>query len=322
MDGKLDILSGCYWTDQQDFGEIKLFEGTGKLKFKKCVSVNDQDGNPIVNFAGEGKIDPENNMDAICTQQHAVDFDGDGDLDLVVGGFSKRFFLHENVAKKGNAPKLTKPRLLGVTSPGYHAAPHLADWDADGDLDLLTGTADGGAYVAKNVGTRSKPIYKKFETLIKPNSNATPEIEEGSPRELASATRLWVADYNQDGLMDLVIGDNLQGMQTVKGVDQEKVKQWKAEAEQLMEKASKRMEEFFEENSSLMDGGPDELPKEKKKEYEEIEAIFMKAQEIEERYMKYVSEGSVWVALRKPATTRQSVSPSKPATSTKESKSE
>jgi len=44
---------------------------------------------------------------------------------------------------------------------GENSAPALADVDADGDADLLVGNRQGTIWFFRNVGTRTKPIFKK-----------------------------------------------------------------------------------------------------------------------------------------------------------------
>ena len=144
-DGKLDILSGCYWTDDEDGGFIQILRGKSGLDFEASENLLAANGKPLLNrpLSGETSGGMDKSQTAtICTHQHAVDYDGDGDLDLVVGCFGSEFFLYLN---EGSSEKkqLAQPEPLPVKSSSYHAAPHLADWDGDGDLDLLSGTAEG-----------------------------------------------------------------------------------------------------------------------------------------------------------------------------------
>ncbi|MFO0529093.1 MAG: hypothetical protein ACK52A_13425, partial [Planctomycetota bacterium] len=80
-DGKLDILSGCYWTEGADGGHIQLLAGRGGLDFAESIDLLSGEGKPLLNEALAE--DESNQTSIICVQQHAVDYDGDGDLDLV-----------------------------------------------------------------------------------------------------------------------------------------------------------------------------------------------------------------------------------------------
>ena len=52
-----------------------------------------------------------------------------------------KFYLHVNSADSPSAAPVfaDKPTALDVTLPDQHSGPHFADWDGDGDLDLLSG---------------------------------------------------------------------------------------------------------------------------------------------------------------------------------------
>jgi hypothetical protein len=152
-----------------------------------------------------------------------VDWEGDGDLDLVAAlywvnivkntdprkgiiqwGASLVFFeLFENLRpdRKGN-PNFAKPVVIresrGVPVTAFTTAPggpEYLDWDSDGDLDLIFFDAtniplEGGRLMlAENDGTRDKPL------LLKP----MPILEvQGSPQ---------VVDWSGDGCFDLIAGN-------------------------------------------------------------------------------------------------------------------
>jgi hypothetical protein len=94
----------------------------------------------------------------ICTRPFAVDWDGDGHLDLVVGNFSGTFYWFKGQGKGKFPPK---PELIKAgDSPlrivGAHSDPFVIDWDGDGDFDLLSGSSDGGVQWAENRAGKGK----------------------------------------------------------------------------------------------------------------------------------------------------------------------
>jgi hypothetical protein len=152
-----------------------------------------------------------------------IDFDNDGDHDLYVGvgdwsdyGWDDAFNgkgqwthgpLHGFVyliANTGNdtAPTFADPQRLtadgkAVDTYGW-PSPNLADFDGDGDLDLLCGEFLDQFTYFSNVGSRGEP---RFSAGVRLTSN-------GRPLKMDLQMILPVAiDWDRDGDTDLVVGD-------------------------------------------------------------------------------------------------------------------
>jgi FG-GAP-like repeat len=299
QDGKQDILSGCYWTDGANGAHLQILKGLQPMDFAAAESLKNVAGKPLQN-AQVDEASKDVDTDLICTHQHAVDYDGDGDLDLVMGCFGKKFFLYENIAEQHDGKNVIAEQTttLPIESTEHHAAPHLVDWDKDGDLDLLSGTSSGGVILSENTGTRSEPIWSEFKQLVSPSNlyEQTPSDEQ--PIAMGPSTRAWATDWNGDGLLDLLIGDNTTIVSPASGVDEATWKKRRGEDDAEMARASAKMQEFMPEYQAAMEKGeqPSEDVQAKMNAVnEEIQAIYSRRKD----YQQSKSTGHVWLLIRK-----------------------
>ncbi len=212
-------------------GLFQVLWGQPDGTFKKAEALHGTDGEPLtIPYDGRKEI-----LEGICTRPTAVDWDGDGDLDLVVGNFAGGFYLFLGEGEGRFHPQPEPLRTGGgrLTIQGHHSDPFVVDWDGDGDLDLMSGSSVGGVFWAENTaGTGRLPELKPFETLIEPGRR-TPSgkpLTEDDLQGPAQATRIWVDDVDEDGSLDILVGDNVTLVSPADGLSEDaladKLEEW------------------------------------------------------------------------------------------------
>lgn len=229
---------------------------------------------------------------------HATDWDGDGDYDLIVGNIRGGVYL---ITNEGTAESYTfaKEQQLRagdkLISVKRSAAPFTADWDVDGDLDLLVGADDGSVLLFPNTGDSKIPELASGVQLVPPGEKAS---RTKAPKDVRRGTRskICVTDWNGDGRLDLLVGD----LANQKPDRPEPTLEEKSEHERAGGELATLRNRYRELSRKLF--GPSRV-----KEKEQIDQIQKEMKELRGRMMElrykipqeYERHGWVWLFLRK-----------------------
>ncbi len=185
--GSLDFLIGNY------YGETLFIPNTGSAKqpiYRQPATIE----NARI-FTSE-----KNRFWANLLAPVAVDWRGNGKLDLVTGeGTYSADAIHliENTGS-GDLPKFTdaKHTTIAYGDGREHLIPTVVDYDGDGSPDLIVADRSGELGVYLNPG-KGKP-----GTELKRVSTIT----FGGTAKLPGLVAPYAADFNGDGLFDLILG--------------------------------------------------------------------------------------------------------------------
>ncbi|HLA63888.1 MAG TPA: VCBS repeat-containing protein, partial [Rhodothermales bacterium] len=134
-----------------------------------------------------------------------ADFDGDTDLDLLVGSLNGRFALMRNTGTP-TAPAFTRENDRAFDMDlGQFSRATFGDFDSDGDLDFIGGDAGGRLRVFRNTGTPTAPVYAVASGLPTPADDAFRDAI-GLPLDVGDFSAPALKDLDGDGDLDLLVG--------------------------------------------------------------------------------------------------------------------
>jgi hypothetical protein len=197
-DGDLDLICGEF------VDKFTWFENIGSRKHPKYTTG--------LNLTYMGKT---LQMDLCMIVPVALDWDKDSDVDLIVGQEDGRVALFENTGVViDNMPEFLPPVFFKQQADdvkfGVLVTPYSFDWDNDGDEDLICGNSAGYVGFIENLNGANPPkwaapVYLKADgKIIRIMAGPNGSIQ-GPCEAKWGYTTLNVADWNHDGLPDIII---------------------------------------------------------------------------------------------------------------------
>ncbi|MDX1945646.1 MAG: VCBS repeat-containing protein [Pirellulaceae bacterium] len=199
-DGDLDLLCGEF------LDQFTFFENVGTRKDPRYAA-----GRRLLHAGKPLAMDLEMIVPA------AIDWDRDGDVDLIVGDEDGRVALVEHTGQIADGlPQFLPPRYFqqeaDLVKCGALATPVGIDWDGDGDDDILSGNTAGYIQLYENLGLGEGGLPKWAAPRRLAAGGKTIRIMAGPNGSIQGPceakwgyTTLSVADWNHDGTLDLVV---------------------------------------------------------------------------------------------------------------------
>jgi len=201
--------SGCgapapFVCDYDHDGKRDLLVGHGANGYVYFYRNTNTDAQPILDTGVQLMVGASPLTVSLRATPCVYDWDGDGLNDLLCGNGNGNVYFFKNIGT-AQAPAYAAGTLLQAGGAslylGIRSVVRVFDLDGDGVADLLC-SSDTGVYWCRNTGTRTAPVLALPVALRVPVSGSGLQPINTGPR-----MRLDWADWNNDGVMDLLLGN-------------------------------------------------------------------------------------------------------------------
>lgn len=208
-DGLVDIIAGIWHTSRYVAGDLRQLRPrgaysshSGHLYLLRNVgtATAPRYGAPLALAADTGTL-----SDLGIPLSRTVDWDDDGDLDLIVAWYDASLRYYENTGSRTSPRLVDRGRLEAAGVPigsaeVFRPDPEVGDVDGDGDLDVIVAGHGRAVFWFENVGTRRAPELAAARPLL---VAATPS----TPLHLGNIVTPMRFDVDEDGVPDILAGN-------------------------------------------------------------------------------------------------------------------
>lgn len=195
------------WTNGPLHGTIYLMEQSvpGIYEAPKAIQAG---GKPIDNYGISGA--------------NFEDFDGDGDLDIIISEFVDRLTWIENTGT-GKVPIYAAGKFIKINGEVLHLdlemiVPNAIDWDGDKDIDLIIGEEDGRVIFLENTGEKDEDgLVFKLPVYIQ---------QEAQHLKFGALVTPYSVDWDNDGDEDLICGNTAGYIGFIENLDGAEIPKW------------------------------------------------------------------------------------------------
>ncbi|MBN1351007.1 VCBS repeat-containing protein [candidate division KSB1 bacterium] len=254
------------WDDHQG-----LMSGDENILFERAI----EHGKPVFRAAGHLRQIRGPLVGGHQEKPEWVDWDDDGDFDLLAGEAWGRIHLYENIGTRQN-PRFKAPvwieangKQIRIYRDGifgghhWHGAmgyPSVAcmDWNRDGLFDLIVPNETNRVFWFPNIGEPGRPKFGPQHQILPDRYSDSPERREQTrlktldfvyPKETESPfywrTRLAIADYTGDGLEDIICLNGVKNLVLYR--------RYRSQSGALRLKPGEQL--YFEDGSPILEDG-------------------------------------------------------------------
>ena len=229
------VLSDATWflIDVGDFdndGKPDLVVGTAMGTLDLLLNRGMSSGQAVVEHVqvpfNRYSTDPYESGD-MALKPVVVDWDGDGDDDIVFTAWQGFFWLLKNqgISNTVNFAAAEQFRQCGGhLALGDSATPEVVDWDNDGDMDLIAGSVSGHIGYFQNIGNRTNPVFVGMVELTNNLGDPVYITPKGKTPIQGPAETMWgylsceAWDVDRDNDLDLIINDSLGRLRWIENI--------------------------------------------------------------------------------------------------------